>query len=644
MKRNALALDCETFLIKPGEMSPRMVCLSWASLRNGKSGVLHAEQAESFLRKALHTPDMELVFHNAPFDLLVIRRAFPQLTQRIYELLDAGQIRDTAIRQKIGDIATGVYRGYETDDGDWVAHGYSLAALAKRHLGWDLDKTTWRTGYGELYDTPLDRWPAGAIEYARRDSEATAGVFSKQKDFDLVEPDRVWFDFVLYHMARIGLRVEPDRVAELEAKTLKAIRGKEPGLQKAGYLRVTNLKAVQQIDLFSGDTAEPEYSVNTGQVREAVQMQLVKKGIKEIRTSETGLVKIDKVNCRLAGTPNLQKFADYKELIAVRNKDLVFLRKGVEDGAIHTRFDSVLATGRTSSSSPNVQNIRRFPGIRECFVPRPGFVYLDCDYGSAELHTLAQTCLDLFGKSRLAQVLNEGKDAHVAMGANILGCTYRELMGRIESGDKDAKLYRQIAKGPNYGFPGGMGAVKFVEYIEAQGGSWKEAVKIFTADRKWKYWRKKQKHDAIHKDDRVFAAACLKEIWKKTWPETKLLFEYVHGRVEAGQPIVLTRTKRERLSDRFTASCNYLFQGPAADGAALAGRALHNACYRDPANILHGCTLVHFVHDQYMVEAPPEKAEKALDEMVKIMQTEFNRITPDVKVSVDGGIKKEWSK
>jgi DNA polymerase-1 len=80
------------------------------------------------------------------------------------------------------------------------------------------------------------------------------------------------------------------------------------------------------------------------------------------------------------------------------------LRMGVEF-PIHTRFD-IVETGRTSSSGPNVQNIRRLPGIRECFVPRDGWWFMQADYPGLELKTLAQVCIWLLGQSRLAEVLN----------------------------------------------------------------------------------------------------------------------------------------------------------------------------------------------------------------------------------------------
>ena len=80
-------------------------------------------------------------------------------------------------------------------------------------------------------------------------------------------------------------------------------------------------------------------------------------------------------------------------------------------GRIHTSFhQAVTATGRLSSNHPNLQNIpiRGEDGrrIRSCFVPRPGNVFLSCDYSQVELRVLAHYCktgplVEAFGKIKI---------------------------------------------------------------------------------------------------------------------------------------------------------------------------------------------------------------------------------------------------
>src|SRR5690606_32482748 len=116
---------------------------------------------------------------------------------------------------------------------------------------------------------------------------------------------------------------------------------------------------------------------------------------------------------------------------------------------IHSYFEVLRETGRTSSSNPNLQNLPRVDGVRECYVPRPGNVYISCDYDKAELHTLAQLCMDYFGESKLAEALNNGIDPHLQMAANILGIPYEEAKDRLKAKDKEVKDTRQMAKAAN---------------------------------------------------------------------------------------------------------------------------------------------------------------------------------------------------
>ncbi len=79
-------------------------------------------------------------------------------------------------------------------------------------------------------------------------------------------------------------------------------------------------------------------------------------------------------------------------------------------------------------SKPNLQNQPRKPGVRECFVPRPGWVFISSDYHTAELRSLAQVLLDWYGESQMAEALRAGKDLHLVTGASIISATYEDMM------------------------------------------------------------------------------------------------------------------------------------------------------------------------------------------------------------------------
>ncbi len=99
-----------------------------------------------------------------------------------------------------------------------------------------------------------------------------------------------------------------------------------------------------------------------------------------------------------------------------------------------------------------------------------------CDYAQLELATLAQTCIHMFGQSRMAEVINRGIDPHKYTASSMLGITVEELDVR-----SDMKEFRQKAKAVNFGIPGGLGAatlarIATIQYqapmTEEEAGKW----------------------------------------------------------------------------------------------------------------------------------------------------------------------------
>lgn len=157
-------------------------------------------------------------------------------------------------------------------------------------------------------------------------------------------------------------------------------------------------------------------------------------------------ISLDADACSGSGDPILETYSSYTSLAKTLSNDIPMLRAGVYM-PVHTRFDELIKTGRTSSSKPNVQNVRRLPGIRECFKPRPGYVFIDVDFAMLELHTLAQVCMWALGFSTLGEALNSGRDPHLAMAAVILGIQYEEAKARKEAEDSVVDNARTAGKG-----------------------------------------------------------------------------------------------------------------------------------------------------------------------------------------------------
>ena len=128
-----------------------------------------------------------------------------------------------------------------------------------------------------------------------------------------------------------------------------------------------------------------------------------------------------------------------------------------KNGRVHTTFSQIVAnTGRLASNNPNLQNIpiRSEEGkkIRACFVARPGYKLISCDYSQVELRLLAAVA-DVKG---LKQAFAEGVDIHAATAAKVFGVPYDKV---------DANL-RRHAKAINFGIVYGISQYGLAKQID----------------------------------------------------------------------------------------------------------------------------------------------------------------------------------
>src|SRR5690606_7633962 len=333
------------------------------------------------------------------------------------------------------------------------------------------------------------------------------------------------------------------------------------------------------------------------------RMIAVMGGEDRCRKTKTKRIQLTAEACQESGDSLLIDYAEITSLGSVLSKDLPALRRG-KKLPIHSSFRSFVATGRTSSSDPNIQNIRRLAGIRECFVPRPGKVFLDCDYDGLELRTLAQVCLRLLGKSRLAEIINEGKDPHLMFAAELLHIDYEEAVRRKK--DPDVKEARQLAKAANFGFPGGLGYETFIKFAKG----YDVLITIEEAQR-------------------------LKDNWLKTFPEMRdyfaLVSKYTDEDPEDGfANVEQLFTKRLRGAITYPAACNTYFQGLGADATKAAGFQIAYECYIDKTSPLFGCRIVNYIHDQFIVDCDAECGAEAAFRCAHVMEHDWTEFLPDV--------------
>jgi DNA polymerase-1 len=169
----------------------------------------------------------------------------------------------------------------------------------------------------------------------------------------------------------------------------------------------------------------------------------LKRGKTGISTAASELEKLEGLH------PIVAKVGEYREVSKLLSTYVEALPQLADaEGRVHTTFNqAVTATGRLSSTNPNLQNIpiRTESGrrIRRGFIARPGFSLLSCDYSQIELRIVAALAND----ERMLEAFNHGLDIHTATAAAIW---------RIPA-DEVSKDQRRAAKAINFGIIYGQG-------------------------------------------------------------------------------------------------------------------------------------------------------------------------------------------
>lgn len=484
--------------------------------------------------------------------------------------------------------------------------------------------------------------PHEATSYPIEDAVATGRVYEAQERVRRAFQDAVGVDPLAderragrsawaLHLASVwGLRTDRAAVDELERLTLASHGDVRVQLETAGLVRGPASKGKDG----SRDTKAAAAlmrrvcQVTGARVRRTkTAAEKMKAGI--VVPDEEGIA-LDADACKAAALAcaehgqevvalgsTLQAYAEYTSLNAVLSKDVKALRSG-DYYPVHTRF-GIAESGRSTSSGPNVQNWRQLIGIRECFRPRPGHVFIVTDFDQLELRTLAQVCLTMFGKSRLAEVLNSGRDPHTELAATLYGCTYEAGDAFKIANDNDRWNHaRRLAKEANFGLPGGMGIAKFIQRAEKNG------VRL-TVER----------------------ATELKVAWLVTWPELKSYFAMVRDLTKGddGGMIVQLGSRRVRGRCKYTEAANGWFQGLGADAAKAALWAVSSACYLDAASPLFGSRPVNFIHDEIITETREcETMHEAAQEHARLMRVGADEFLPDVPARAEAYLMRFWSK
>lgn len=340
-----------------------------------------------------------------------------------------------------------------------------------------------------------------------------------------------------------------------------------------------------------------------------------------------------------------------------------------------TLFPNVLLETNRTSYFGVIQLLPRNGGVRECFIARPGCVYYSCDFGGLELCTWSQICIWMGFDSKLAKAINDGRDVHAVLGAQMAGMTYDDLKARIKAGDKRAKEIRGAAKWGNFGFMADMGALRLVHQLRQQGQDTPHPTGPIIKNGKRVYrgqrlcltiggadrcggpgnmvteWNKRECPPTCAKC--LECAVWIKSEWKKTWPEHKPYFDAIKKISDLGwqrHPI----SKRIRGGVDYSAAANGYFQELAAQGAKAALRAVtreqYDASYR-PADLggersilFNRSRSIAFLHDELFGEIQRAIIHPGIMRIDTVMEDKMKEYVPDVRCKVEPTAMEHWFK
>ena len=197
---------------------------------------------------------------------------------------------------------------------------------------------------------------------------------------------------------------------------------------------------------------------NINSTKQLGELLFDKLGLPPVKKTKTGYsTNADVLEKLKAKHPIIPAIMDYRMLTKLKSTYADGLIKQIgEDGRIHTTFQNlVTATGRLSSTEPNLQNIpvRTDLGaeIRKMFVPKEGHVLVDADYSQIELRVLAHIADD----QTMQKAFCGGVDIHTATAAQVFGVEVEQVTA----------LQRRHAKAVNFGIVYGISEFSLAEDI-----------------------------------------------------------------------------------------------------------------------------------------------------------------------------------
>ena len=401
----------------------------------------------------------------------------------------------------------------------------------------------------------------------------------EQDMWQLYEEIEIPTAYYLYQMERLGVCADGRVLTDMSA----SLQGTIEGLEK---------------DIYA--LAGEEFNINSPKQLGVILFEKMK--LPFAKKTKTGYsTSADILDKLRSEDPIIPKILEYRQVTKLKSTYADGLPVYIEeDGRIHGKFNqTITATGRISSTDPNLQNIpiRMELGrqLRKVFTPRRNWVFLDADYSQIELRVLAH----LSGDPELIEAYRENKDIHRSTASKVFHVSFDEV----------TDLQRRNAKAVNFGIVYGISSFGLGQDLNV---SRKEAEKFIE-----QYF---ETYPAI----KTYLDGLVEDARNKGYAKT--MFGRRRPVPELSSSNFMQRSFGERVA------MNSPIQGTAADIIKIAMIRVSQKLLEEGLQ----AKVVLQVHDELLVETPVEETEKVREILEQEMAHAAELAVP-LEVEVEEG-------
>ncbi|MFA6097941.1 MAG: DNA polymerase I [Patescibacteria group bacterium] len=564
-KQTAFALDTESTNLDPFRAKLLGISVCWTE---GEAYYLNVKDNPHWLKSlkpVFENKKIEKFGHNIKYDLAMLRQSGLDVDPVSFDSMVASYLLNPGSR------------GHGLDNLAFEVFGYQMQPIedligkGKKQISMEivpLDKVSWYSAEDADYTYRLCRYFKPELE--------------EKNILSLMEKIEMPLVPVLTTLEQNGVKIDSEFLSKMSGEVKRK-------------LEVLEKKIYQQAGI--------TFNINSPlQMKEVLfeRLEISTEGLGKTKTGiSTAAAELEKMKGK---HPIIPLITDYRELSKLQSTYLEALPRLVnpKTGRVHTSFNqTVTATGRLSSSDPNLQNIpiRTEEGrkIRQAFIAAKGFKIISADYSQIELRIIASLAND----EKMIESFHKGEDIHRRTAADIYNIPLDEV----------TKDQRYEAKEVNFGIIYGMGAWG----LASRKNMSRERARAFI-----------EKYFYTHPEIQEYIATTINLAHEQGYVET--LFGRRRYLQEINSSMAQVRASAERMA------VNMPVQGTAADLIKIAMINIDKKL----SNFSPKSKMLLQVHDELVFEVPAGEVEKMADFIAEEMNSVYKLKVP-IKTEVSYG-------